>query len=213
MPEHSARRRFGEAMPASAAGSRPTPRPGHRRIEFGVVAGKSGSHKRVTARGMARAVTDTTFGGKGEDRSVAGGVISYGVDSILAVTPQHNRSNRIRSGVHWGPLAPPPKHRATPPRHRIGGAFRQGACGILLGIPDGRIRASAVPATANGHAARAAADRIRIAATTRRSALRSRRSGHSTPTRGAGIPCMSMGITGSSSCSWCWQPSPWACCC
>jgi hypothetical protein len=179
MPELSARRRFGEAPPPRCGRGCST---GALR-GFDVDPGISRGDKHVTARGMARAATDTTFGGKGGDRSVAGGVISYGVDSILPVPPQHNRSNRIRSKVHWGPMSRRREHRATPPQNRVTGPIGRGACGILLGIPDGRIRASAVPAPAYGRAARATTDRTRIAAEPRRPATRSRRSDHTT-TRG-----------------------------
>jgi hypothetical protein len=92
MRGHSARP--GQSTRASAGGVRFLP----------YLQGLFGLSQKVTARGMARAVTDTTFGGKGGDRPVAGGTISYGVDISVGVPDQQDRSKRIRCRVHWGPI-------------------------------------------------------------------------------------------------------------
>jgi hypothetical protein len=126
MPEHSARRPFGEVTVGQPTAGRAIAGTGGGRAVCGGISEKPGVRKRVTARGMARAVTDTTFGGKGEDRSVAGGVISYGVDSILPVPQQHNRSKRIHLRVHWGPIARWPENPRDTSRARVPGCAFSG---------------------------------------------------------------------------------------
>jgi hypothetical protein len=106
-----------------------------------------GRTQKVTARGMARAVTDTTFGGKGGDRTVAGGTISYGVDISVGVPDQQDRSKRIRCRVHWGPIrqvrriprrtldfCPLPDAPEWRSRARAG----REACGILITVSGER---------------------------------------------------------------------------
>ena len=116
----------------------------------------NGGKQQVTARGMARAVTDTTFGGKGEDHAVAGGVISYGVDISLGVPNLHGWSNRIQCGVRWGPIHELPRlcgHIARSPplpacRKR---PRREGACGILSTVSGWRFPTPALRIRGHDH--------------------------------------------------------------